>query len=42
MMKYGSNNVGQTGCVCFSQRMSALKQTGQPSALTHPNVVLAC
>ena len=40
MTKFGSSNVGQTGCVCFSQRMSGLKQTGQPSASTHPDVVL--
>lgn len=40
MTKYGMNNVGQTGCVCFSQGMSGLKQTVQPNALTHPNVVL--
>lgn len=41
MTKYGMNNVGQTGCVCFSQGMSGLKQTGQPSASTHPNVLMA-
>lgn len=29
MTKFGSNNVGQTGCVCFSQRMSGLKQASQ-------------
>ena len=40
MIKFGSSNVGQTGCVCFSQCMNGLKQTGQPSALTHPDVVL--